>query len=113
MFDTLIGNEFDFYGVDWNSFKLDDKIWEAVEDEDDGYRSYLGSIEMRDTQGMIFALMPIARVRLEHWEDCHEDVYVLRDVLDDHIWLRFGTNEMDDYYPYFVFDYKPKAPEGA
>jgi len=34
-----IGIEADFYGVDCNSFKLDNCVFEAVEDPRDDYRS--------------------------------------------------------------------------
>tara|TARA_Y100000310_G_C20125841_1_gene553567 strand:- start:51 stop:242 length:192 start_codon:yes stop_codon:yes gene_type:complete len=28
-----------------------------------------------------------------------------------HVWLRFGTDNTDDYYPYFVFRHVPKEQE--
>ena len=37
--DTIIGRSFPFYGVCGNAFKLGDAVLEAVEDEDDGWRS--------------------------------------------------------------------------
>jgi hypothetical protein len=33
--------------------------------------------------------------------------YILRDVDTHHIWLVFGTNNADDYYPCFKFWYNP------
>ena len=53
------------YGVDGNSFKLDDCVFEAIEDESDGYRSCLEDIRMKDdTDGLIFFKTPIALVEV-------------------------------------------------
>lgn len=106
-FGTLIGNELPFYGVDNNCFKLGDRVFEAVEDESDGYRSYLGSVEVRDPSGLIFFRTPLASVRVVEVDDNYAEEYQL---VDDggHVWLRFGTNNCDDYYPYFVFEYQPR-----
>lgn len=116
-FDELVGQECDFYGVDTNQFKLDDTVWEAVEDESDGYRSMLDVVEQRADIGLFFHA-PIARVRVEHIPDERpgeysdiDDVYYLRDVTDGHVWLRFGTTSVDDYYPAFTFSYQAKQPE--
>jgi hypothetical protein len=43
-FYDLIGTEHDFYGIDFNHFKLDDTVYEILEDECDGYRSRHGPI---------------------------------------------------------------------
>lgn len=118
-FNALIGGEFDFYGVDNNCFKLDDVAYEAVEDEADGYRSMLGCVETRDVDGKIFFRTPIARVVLERSEGYEKnewggeapmDLYKLTDLHDGHCWLRFGTENYDDYYPSFIFDYSAKGP---
>ena len=34
---------------------------------------------------------------------------VVVDVEDGHVWLTFGTEWYDDYYPMFRFEYKPKG----
>jgi hypothetical protein len=109
-FNDLVGQEFDFYGVDNTCFKLDDQVYEAVEDESDGYRSYLGCIETREAQGKIFFTTPIARVVVEKDDDGDFEGYKLMDLHGGHEWLRFGTGAYDDWYPYFVFEYTAKAP---
>lgn len=113
MWDTAIcQGEWDFYGVDGNTFCLgkgDTKIaLEAIEDENDGYRSYFGCFSVSSLDKIFFGV-PLARVRaretmtgsgydkFEGWE--------LVDVKSDHVWLRVGTNNTDDYYPFFTFDY--------
>jgi len=107
-FDELEGKEFKFYGVDNNSFKLDRKVWLAVEDEDDGYRSYLDSIEVLDSKDGIFFRKSLAKVRIYRDQGPYFEGFMLIDVEDGHCWLRVGTDNADDYYPYFVFQYQPK-----
>lgn len=112
--DDLIDHEFDFYGVDNTCFKLDDTIYEVIEDEDDSYRSMLGAVVVRDGKAKIFFGMPIARVVIQCEENGNYSTYTLKDLHDDHCWLRFGTDDYEDYddgyYPLFVFDYTPKGP---
>jgi hypothetical protein len=44
--DLPLGKELGFYGVDSNRFKLGSKVYEAIEDEGDGYRSSLNDINL-------------------------------------------------------------------
>ena len=101
----LAGKRFKFYGV-WNEcFKLDDKIYEAVENPDDGYRSYLGTVEVREPHpSMTFQRRRIAWVTVLETDDHYF-------LVDDtgHTWLKFGTDHTDCYYPCFVFEYTPKT----
>lgn len=109
-FNDLIGEEVSFYGVDMNEFKLGDTVFEAIEDESDGYRSYLGSIEVKDSNDLFFPF-PLATVKIEEFDDGYTEGIKLVDVSDAHEWLIVGTSNYNDYYPYFVFDYKPKDQE--
>lgn len=110
-FEDTVGMEFDFYGVCNNEFKLGDTVFEAVEDPDDGYRSYLESVEVRESNGLFFR-SPLARVRVEEANAVrpgdHDEGWRMVDVEDGHEWLFVGTNHYDGYYPYFVFRYTPK-----
>lgn len=107
-FEDVLGCEVDFYGVDNNAFKLGSDVFEAIEDPDDGYRSYLRSVEVRDVEGLIFFERPLARVRVIRNDDGGRfDGYSLVDVVEGHTWLRFGTDDLDDYYPSFRFEYVP------
>lgn len=107
--EDLYGKKVKFYGV-WNEcFKLGSTVFEAVEDEDDGYRSYLETIATRDkTSDMVFATRYIAEVFVV--QDCngYHDGLRLIDADGGHTWLRVGTDDYDCYYPCFVFDYTPK-----
>ncbi len=107
-FDALLDSEADFYGVDCNQFKLDDAIWEAVEDKADGYRSMLDVVLNRHLSDGIFFARALARVRIISHDDGFDDLYKLVDVTDGHCWLRFGTGRYWDDYPLFIFDYCPK-----
>ncbi len=105
--EDLLGKKFGFYGVDNNCFKLGRKIYEAIENEDDGYRSYLDSIIVVNIDGIFFN-KPLATVEVKAIEFNDFDGYVFEDTKDGHVWLRVGTDYCDDYYPIFIFDYQPK-----
>ena len=120
-FESLIGGVFEYYGADdaVGEFKIDDIIFRVLEDPEDGYRSMLGAIEYsRDQSRAIFFRASLGRVRLEQYDfDAADDVYGeacrgyrLVDVDDGHVWLEFGTDNYDDYYPLFIFRHNPKAP---
>jgi hypothetical protein len=99
---------FAFYGVCGNRYKLDDKVWEAKEDPSDGYRSYLGSIEIVNDSTDIFYKTPLAIVRVEKFDDTNSNGYKIIDMVDEFVWLIIGTGNTDDYYPYFIFEYHAK-----
>ena len=108
----LLGRTFKFYGVDNNCFKLDDKIYEAMEDEQDDYRSSLDALELRNNG--IFSRVPLAEVCVVDTEfsryddDEYDDIQGFQLVdTKGHVWLTVGTNEYDGYYPCFVFRYSP------
>lgn len=114
--DAILNSECDFYGAADNQFRLNSTTWEAVEDPDDGYRSHLGFIEANPEKPAILFNEPIARIMVERFVGKRDDNdyydmegYRLRDVVDGHVWLYIGTDGYDDYYPCFVFDYRPKV----
>ena len=122
-FAALEGMELEYFGADdaAHEFKLDDIIFKVLEDPDDGYRSHLGVIEYGTQSESIFFRTSLGKVRIETYtnEVSDEDSwtsevcqgYRLVDVADGHVWLRFGTDNTDDYYPYFVFRHMPKEQE--
>ena len=114
-FEDFDNEEVWFYGVDNNHFKIGCHVFEAIEDESDGYRSYLGCIAPVGLPDMlIFRDSPLAKVRVEKHKVNDTGPWAifegwrLIDIKDNHIWLTTGTNYADDYYPFFVFDYQPK-----
>ena len=112
-FEDLVDKEMDFYGVDGNCFKLDETVYEAIEDEEDGYRSMLGCVEINEVakESKIFFRMPVARVVIENANGSGFEGYRLTDLHDGHEWLQFGTDASDSYYPYFLLDYTPKVTQ--
>ena len=118
-FSALKGATLDYFGADSseNAFKVDGIVFKVLEDPDDGYRSLLGAIEYGEENNAIFFEMPIAKVRIETYDELSNDNsfhsertqgYRLIDLDDGHVWLEFGTDNTDDYYPYFVFRHYPK-----
>ena len=103
--DTL----YSFYGVNQNCFKLGSIVFEAIEDESDGYRSYLDSIPLVKSD-KIFQRRPLANVKVQ---DDGDFVYLIEyfDDGSEHTWLTIGTGNIDDYYPMFVFDYTPRKDQ--
>lgn len=122
-FAALEGMDLEYFGCDSAAyeFKLDDIIFKVLEDPDDGYRSCLGVIEYGDQSDAIFFRHSLGKVRIETYSDETEEAgwrdsikregYRLVDVSDGHVWLEFGTDNTDDYYPYFVFRHTPKQQE--
>ena len=106
-FDKMEGGTYLFYGVDCNAFKLNDAVYEALEDEDDGYRSYLGSIELKGNHSFTFFKQPLARVRVVAQDETSLSGFNFVDIQTGHIWLTIGTDNNDEYYPCFIFDYQP------
>lgn len=104
-------NIYAFYGVDNNCFKLNDTIYEAVEDASDGYRSYLESVVVKNKSKLIFSNLPIASVRIEklpYNNDRNGTIEGFKLVDDNNVWLEVGTDYDDTYYPTFVFNYNPR-----
>lgn len=106
----------DYYGADEGhcEFRLDHVVFKVLEDPEDDYRSSLGAViygDPNDAKGLMFQ-QPIARVRVEKgdWRDESKELtigYRLVDADTDHIWLEFGTENADDYYPMFIFTHRP------
>ncbi len=121
-FLNLLGAEVEYYGADEGdgTFKVDGVVFKVLEDPDDGYRSYLKTVDYTNEHNSIFFKSPLALVKIETYDDQDEDNgyinqanqgYRLVDVVDGHVWLRFGTHNYDDYYPMFIFSHRPKVNE--
>ena len=125
----LIGCEFDFHGAQGNEVRLNDIVYEFLEDPDDGYRSHLGAVRATPaTEHTGYFHKPIARVILvstdnrdvwptdwtpppkDEWHDGPFSGFFLIDADDYHVWCQIGTEYGDSYYPSFVTHYSPKEP---
>lgn len=124
--NRLDGKRFEFFGVNENCFQVreigvpEKRVFEAIEDESDGYRSCLGAFEERTAEeikarNLFFSLSPFAVVtgRLVDEERAYGGVGYGKvdflELVDDngHVWLTAGTENTEDYYPGFVFTYSP------
>lgn len=125
---TLVGQKtlLPFYGVDNHAFKLGNQVWIALMDGNDGYRSYLNSVEaiacrangtyqwvekedgvdIPHVERLIFFDVPLDQVLVLETSGTEVRGYVLQGS-EGHPWLEFGTDHSDSYYPHFVFRYAP------
>jgi hypothetical protein len=118
-FDSLVGAEVDYYGADSGdyTFKVDGIVFKVLEDPDDGYRSHFGTIDYTAEHSSIFFHTPVARVIIivadgDGIDDSGDELgWKLIDRDDHHVWLEFGTNHTDSYYPYFYFRHMAKEPK--
>jgi len=102
---------FKFYGAVNNQYKLDDVVWEAFEDPDDGYRSYLDSVQKVDSNEIFYPIQ-LDEVIVRKIETGIFYGYEIVGVETNHTWLTFGTDsEYDAWYPCFVFRYTPMLAE--
>ena len=125
----LIGCEFDFHGAQGTEVRLNDIVYEFLEDPDDGYRSHLGAVRITPASAHTgFFSNPVAKVILvstdikESWPDewtpppsgeYHDapfQGFYLIDADDYHVWAQIGTEYRDSYYPCMVTHYYPKEP---
>ena len=102
-FEQFVGKKTNFYVIENNKFKITEGVFEVIEDPDDGYRSSLEGVQLLDYKDIVGCFGILAQVEI--CQD-NEDNFLLRDN-DGHVWLRFGTDYGDDYYPCFIFSYDP------
>ena len=96
--------EGNFFGALCNQFKIDHLVFEAIEDQDDGYRSMLECVTVNEPS----AAFDFFQTPLDHVKILCDDFYEVISTADGHVWLRFGTDYTDSYYPMFVFEYTPR-----
>lgn len=90
-------------------FTLDGITYKAVEDPDDGYRSYCKDIEVSEVPPRYsFPGVAVLCSMKEDSRDENNDVLVIRDAINGKVILEVGTMNYDDYYPYAHFEYNPE-----
>lgn len=99
-------------------FRLDGKVYVAVEDPDDGYRSSLDTFCVGDVamKNVFEPVQVIGKHRLSvgdypKGDICYSeaDVLELIDIHTGKVVLEVGTEGVDDYYPCFVASFYPEA----
>ena len=107
---SLVGTSGMYEGADPAElcFKFDGIIWKVLPDDMDGYRSCLEYIIYSKLSSFI-TCPDLATVTLKKCQNEIFEGYILEDVKDRHIWLRFGTSYVDDdSYPCLVFHHVPR-----
>lgn len=93
-------------------FKLDGLTYMAVEDPDDGYRSYLRDLLVVDEE--CATKLPDIPVACRWMEDTpgpwgeENEVLIFADAENGKDVLKVGTGNVGDYYPYCVLEYYPE-----
>jgi len=90
-------------------FTLDDVTYEAVEDPDDGYRSFCSDLEIvkRKPRYTFPAIEVLCSMKEDDDFMCYE-VLVIRDAKNGKTVLEVGTENIGDYYPCCCFSYTPE-----
>lgn len=100
-----------YYDADANVFRfvLDGKTYKAIENPDDGYRSYLNDLEVSDeiVQYTFPAQKVIGKMRDNSEYGIH-DVIEFYDAVTNELVLAVGTDNSVDYYPSCVMDWYPE-----
>ena len=90
-------------------FRLDGKVYTAVEDPSDGYRSSMDKIFVSDDE--IANSFPPCKVlaRMKgRTEYSNNETLECIDCITGKIVLEVGTDNYDDYYPSFVSNFHPE-----
>lgn len=111
-FNLLVGQQAKLYlhKPDANCFQLGSVTFECIEDENDGYRSMMEEVKIKDTSASTGKNKFLALVTIGKEDGESSDIYKLTDD-NGHVWLKFGTDHTDDYYPCFVFRWQPIIPK--
>jgi hypothetical protein len=88
-----------------NTFQLNDLLFEVLEDENDGWRSSLGEVEVTSSDNFHPELLGV--VKVTEVDDGYFKGFNLIDVKDGHVWFKFGTDNYGDWYPCFTFEFNP------
>ena len=98
----------DRYGESCNyvDFKLDDTTYRAVEDPQDGWRSYLQDLQIisRDPE---FVFSPVSVFCSMDDKDSDDVLYIYDSNTGKEI-LAIGTRDIDDWYPCCIMEYHPE-----
>lgn len=89
-------------------FCLDGITYLITEDEDDGYRSFMTELDITDrTIRNVFPAQEVECIYVDEVDKETADMIQMKS-LDGKLILEFGTEMINDYYPYTVFAYYPE-----
>lgn len=89
-------------------FVLDGKTYKAIEDPDDGYRSYLSNLKVTDEK--VTNNFPpqkvVGTMKGAGWYE--HDIILFIDIVTGKVVLEVGTEDVSDYYPCCVLRWHPE-----
>ena len=105
--------------IDIMSIGIDGNTYTFVEDGNDGYRSYMGAVEVEpglNSTKLTGASLINRDVWINYIERSAEysgvcDIIQIVDMATSHIWAVLGTDNTDDYYPSCVMQWNAMDPE--
>ena len=104
----------DVWGMDFEDcqvcrFVLDGETYSVIEDPDDGYRSSMREIKKdSDTVNNIFTPQDVLCIYHESSNAGDCDILELRSTKTGKLVLRVGTDNTNDYYPWFANEWIPE-----
>lgn len=98
-FEELVGKSGILCAVDDLKFRIGDLTFQAIEDENDGYRSSLQEFKLVEN------IRPTFR---ENVTISGDEAYFYLTNDNGKVVLTVGTDDYDDYYPCFVFEWYPR-----
>lgn len=87
-------------------FTLDGITYLAIEDEGDGYRSFMRELQVSSEP--CNTPLPDILVRCEYEDENERDILKIYEVASGNLILVLGTVDIDDWYPYCIMDYHPE-----
>ena len=87
-------------------FELDGQVYEAVENPDDGYRSYMEKLVISNEK--IKNKIPKTQIVCAYRNDDDCDLLDFIDCKNGKVFLTIGTKHVGDYYPVCIFEYSPE-----
>lgn len=87
-------------------FTLDGVTYLAIEDPDDGYRSFMQ--ELRIVSEPRKVALPNVNVMCHYSGESDSDILEFYECATKNLIMRIGTDEIDNYYPYCVMEYYPE-----
>ena len=91
-------------------FRLDGKVYTGIEDPSDGYRSSMQKLFVSTDHEMKNVFPPVkvlASIRTKYEHGGSSNVLELRDAKNGRVILAVGTENDDDYYPWFLASWMP------
>lgn len=106
------GTYHDFLGDhhrNYIDFRLDGVTYRAVENPDDGYRSYCEELQIVDSvPRTTLPDIEVIGTMMPNDDYMVNDVLILIDAVTGKPVLEIGTKNTDDYYPYCWMEYHPE-----